>query len=236
MRCEVPRCEPRELTPAIEPQSQFDRIARLYRWAEYLALGPLLQRTRTALLESVSACRHALLLGEGDGRFLACLLARSPDLQATAVDTSAEMLRLLRRRCERASPTAAARLTATHASALRSAVPAGTDLVVTHFFLDCLSQVEVDRLVERVSGAVLPGTLWLLSDFAVPARPVLREAGWLYIRLLYAGFRLLTGLRVQTLPNPQRALAGNGFRCLVRKHLLFGLLYSELWVLDAAGA
>ena len=44
------------------PESpNFDRVARPYRWAEYLALGPLLQQTRTAHLDRLTYCRQALL-------------------------------------------------------------------------------------------------------------------------------------------------------------------------------
>ncbi len=218
---------------AAQATSNFDPVARLYRWAEYLTLGPLLQQTRTAHLARLTACREALLFGDGDGRFLASLLTQNTHLHATAIDTSAAMLRLLRARCRDASPTAIARLTTLQADALIAPIPPATDLIVTHFLLDCLTQTEVDDLTARLTSAVQPGTLWLLSDFAVPAAPVLLPAlSRVYIRALYIAFRLLTGLRVQRLPDPQSALKRSGFRLLARKTRLFGVLYSELWVLD----
>ena len=82
----------------------FDSIARIYRWAEYLSLGPLLVRTRNHFLPQLTPCRRALVLGDGDGRFLARLLQQNPDLHALAVDTSATMLHLLRERCLRTAP------------------------------------------------------------------------------------------------------------------------------------
>jgi ubiquinone/menaquinone biosynthesis C-methylase UbiE len=81
------------------PPPNFDRVARIYRWAEYLTLGPLLQRTRTHFLKQLPTLNRALILGDGDGRFLAQLLTTQPQLQALAVDTSATMLHLLRQRC-----------------------------------------------------------------------------------------------------------------------------------------
>ena len=220
---------PADLT---QPQPNFDRIARLYRWAEYLTLGPLLQQTRTAHLDRLADCRQALLFGDGDGRFLARLLARNPALHATAVDTSAAMLRLLRTRCRQALLDAATRLTTLQASAFDAPIPPATDLIVTHFFLDCLSQTEVDELTTRLAESLQPGTLLLVSDFAIPATPLLRGAARLYIRALYLAFRLLTGLRVQALPDPQAALLQSGFRLVARHAKLLGLLYSELWVFD----
>jgi SAM-dependent methyltransferase len=205
-------------------EPNFDPVARLYRWAEYLSLGPLLQRTRTHLLPQLTDRRSAFVLGDGDGRFLARLLAQNPLLQALAVDTSATMLQLLQRRCGFASD----RLSVQQASALTATPPHDTDLIVTHFFLDCLTQAEVDELTQRLSVQIQPGTLWLLSDFQVPSGAV-RPLARLYIRALYLAFRLLTGLRVKSLPDPQAALARAGFIAIDRHERLFGMIYTELW-------
>jgi ubiquinone/menaquinone biosynthesis C-methylase UbiE len=205
-------------------EPNFDPVARLYRWAEYLSLGPLLQRTRTHLLPQLTDRRSAFVLGDGDGRFLARLLAQNPLLQALAIDTSATMLQLLQRRCG----FAGARLCVQQASALTATPPRDTDLIVTHFFLDCLTQAEVNVLAQRVSAQTQPGTLWLLSDFHVPSGAV-RSLARLYIRALYLVFRLLTGLRIKSLPDPQASLARAGFIRMARHERLFGMIYTELW-------
>ena len=211
------------------PQPNFDRIAAIYRWAEYLSLGPLLQRTRTRLLDQLDNPRHALVLGDGDGRFLEQLLLRYPQCTAVAVDISAAMLDKLRRRCLRSVPNAATRLTTLQRSALELHPASNTDLVVTHFLLDCFSQPEVDALTTRIASQLAPGALWLLSDFALPDNQLLRPFAHLYIASLYVAFRLLTGLRVRQLPDPQSALQRAGMRRITRSTLLGGLLYTELW-------
>jgi ubiquinone/menaquinone biosynthesis C-methylase UbiE len=212
-----------------QPQPDFDRIAAIYRWGEYLSLGPLLQRTRTRLLDQLGSPRHALVLGDGDGRFLEQLLLRYPQCTAVAVDISAAMLDKLRRRCLQSVPDATTRLITLQRSALDIDPPPGTDLVVTHFLLDCFSQPDVDALAVRIASQLAPGTFWLLSDFALPANSLLRPFGRLYIASLYAAFRLLTGLRVRQLPDPQSALQRSGMRRITRVTLLGGLLYTELW-------
>ena len=209
------------------PPPNFDRVARIYRWAEYLSLGPLLVRTRNHFLPQLTQRRRALLLGDGDGRFLARLLQQNPDLHALAVDTSAAMLHLLRERCLRTAPNS--HLNILQASALHVAPSRDTDLIVTHFFLDCLPQSDVDALTARIAAEVAPGTLWLLSDFAIPAAPLLRPLAALYVRSLYLAFRVLTGLRTTQLPDPQAALTRAGFQRIARHTRLFGLLYTELW-------
>jgi ubiquinone/menaquinone biosynthesis C-methylase UbiE len=211
----------------------FDRIAAIYQLGEYLSLGPLLQRTRLRLLDQLNHPRHALVLGDGDGRFLEQLLLRYPQCTALAVDTSAVMLDKLRHRCLRSVPLASTRLTTLQRSALELDRPPDPlqkpDLVVTHFFLDCFSQPDVDTLVARVASQLAPGALWLVSDFALPTSALLRPFARLYIASLYAAFRLLTGLRVRHLPDPQPALSRNGMRRITRSTLLGGLLYTELW-------
>jgi SAM-dependent methyltransferase len=203
----------------------FDRVARIYRSAEYLALGRQLERMRKHYLPHLMDSRHALLFGDGDGRFLAKLLEKNARVSAVAVDISKDMLDILRRR----SDFAARRLQIVQASALTVDIPSDIDLVVTHFFLDCLSQTEVDELTKRVGDALTPSALWVISDFAVPQKRLLRLPARLYIRGLYLAFRVLTGLRVTRLPDSQGSLTRAGFKRIERHEALFGLLYTELW-------
>ncbi len=211
-------------------EANFDRVARVYRWAEYALLGRLLTRAREWFLPEIQHARHALVLGDGDGRFLAALLRRAPPMHALAVDTSARMLQFLKERCR----FAAARLSTLQVSAV--ALPAdlasgGVDLIVTHFFLDCLAQPDVDQLAKTLASSVKPGCLWVLSEFGLPSRQPWRLLAHLYVRGLYFAFRLLTGLRPQQLPDIHRALLAAGF-CRVHHHAwLKGLLYGELWQL-----
>jgi SAM-dependent methyltransferase len=207
------------------PQPDFDRVAHIYRWAEWLTLGPLLERTRTHWISQLNDRRHAFVLGDGDGRFLSALLQDNPFLHAIAVDTSAAMLSLLRERC---LPNAT-RVATQQTSVLAVDAPPGTDLIVTHFLLDCFTQAEVDAITLRLAAQTAPGTLWLLSDFALPPGRILRPLAALYIRALYLAFRILTGLRVNRLPDPRRSLQKAGFERIQHHERLFGLLYTELW-------
>ena len=204
-------------------EPDFDRVARIYRWAEYLALGRTLERAREFFLPQLTHCRSILALGDGDGRFLARLLQQNSEAHAIALDTSATMLSLLRGRCD-------ARVQTIQGSAQNATANPDTDLVVTHFFLDCLTQSEVDALARSLSAQLAPGTLWVVSDFGTPGPRWLQPVAAAYIRSLYLAFRVLTGLKVTRLPHPQPALQAAGFSLRDRKELLFGLIYTELWV------
>jgi SAM-dependent methyltransferase len=204
----------------------FDRVAWAYRWMEYLSLGTMLERARFWHLDAgrMDEARRALVLGDGDGRFTARLMRRNAAVRVEAVDLSGEMLRLLERRC-RAS---ASRLRVTKADARAFEPVAGADLVVTHFFLDCLEQEEVRALVQRITGGLRPGAAWVVSEFCVPSG-WLRAPAWLVVRGLYLAFRVLTGLRVTRLPDYARELGGCGFRVVAERRFLAGLLVSQVW-------
>jgi hypothetical protein len=66
----------------------FDRIAKPYRWLEYLTFGKALQNVRLHHLPALLHCRNALILGDGDGRFTAALLAANPPITVRAIDTN----------------------------------------------------------------------------------------------------------------------------------------------------
>jgi ubiquinone/menaquinone biosynthesis C-methylase UbiE len=212
------------MTPQI--QANFDGIARPYRWLEYLTLGPLLQRCRTHFLGDLLDRRQALILGDGDGRFTARLLQANAEIQVTAVDTSARMLGLLRTRCD--ASDARLRLKTIQQNALEYAPRASTDLIVSHFFLDCLTQAEVDTLIPRLTRYTAPDTLWLVSDFRIPTNG-LRLPARFFVRTLYFAFRVLTGLRTTRLPDHAGPLTGAGFRRIADHKSLGGLLITELW-------
>jgi SAM-dependent methyltransferase len=205
----------------------FDRVARLYRPLEYLTLGRALERCRFHFLPDLASRTHALVLGDGDGRFLAQLLHQNPLLHADAVDTSAAMLHLLQTRCRAAQ----ARLRTHQVDALTFAAPHPAipyDLIVTHFFLDCLTQPDVDALASRIAPNLAPDALWLVSDFRIPTGFLTLPAR-LLVRSLYLAFRILTGLRVTSLPDHEAALTRAGLGRIAQHRSFGGILTTELW-------
>lgn len=206
------------------PEPNFNPIARPYRWLEYLTLGRALERCRLHFLPLLLDRRHAVVLGDGDGRFLASLMAANHQIQVDAVDTSASMLELLSKRCKANT----GRLQIHNTSAL-SFTPTGPyDLVVTHFFLDCLAQSDLEKLVIRISPALSPEALWLISDFRIPSGSM-RLPARIIVRTLYLAFRLLTGLRTTHLPDHAEPLIRAGLTRIGHHHSLAGLSTTELW-------
>jgi hypothetical protein len=204
----------------------FNGLARIYRWMELLTFGPWLERCRCAFLGDLAGCRRAAILGDGDGRFTAQLLRVHPTIEIDAVDLSAVMLRTLLGRA--GHNVARVRVHCVDARTWQPANPP-YDLVVTHFFLDCLSEDEVRALADKLRGALSPDGLWVVSEFAIPegafGRWVARPMVW----LLYRAFGLLTGLAVGNLPDHAGALRAAGYTLRKRRCFLRGLLIAEIW-------
>jgi SAM-dependent methyltransferase len=166
--------------------------------------------------------RRAVVLGDGDGRFTAELLRVNFFVRVDAVDASAAMLQALVRRAG-----ADAGRVRTVVADIRGWKPEGSerlDLVVSHFFLDCLTAAEVEGLAGSISVSLTEGERWAG-----------RLAGRMLIGFLYRAFGLLTGLRIRQLPDHAAALRNAGFVLEQRREMLFGLLFSEVWRYEGQG-
>lgn len=204
-----------------------DRLAHWYRALEHAAFGRALQRRRTAFLDRMSTARHVLVLGDGDGRFLAAFLRANRFAEVDSVDNSAAMLALARGRLD---PADAARVRFHHADACRwQPPPISYDLIVTHFFLDCFTDAALRPLVTRLAAFAAPGARWIVSEFNQPARGLAAWHARAWITGLYAFFRVAAGLRVRRLPDHAAALGAVGFRLERETLARFGLLTSQLW-------
>lgn len=218
--------------PVANPAPNFDRLAGVYQWMEALSFGPWLWRCRCALLGEMKDRKRALVLGDGDGRFTARLLRENPVVEIDAVDISRAMLKAM---VQRAGVNG--HRVRTHVADLRSWSPepsAGCegrdyDLVVTHFFLDCLTMAEVEALAAKVRPLLADDGVWVVSEFAVPAGWFGRLVAGPAVGFLYRAFGWMTGLRVRRLPDYACALKRAGFQLVRRRDLLAGLLVSECW-------
>ncbi len=210
----------------MKPAPNFDRLAGSYRWLEKLTFGNLLWKCRCAHLDAMRSSKTALILGDGDGRFTARLLEVNAHVEIDAVDASGAMLRALAGRAGANSGRIR-----THLADARLFTPPRRhyDLVVTHFFLDCLTTQEVSALAMHLRQHLSPSSRWVISDFAV-------RDGWLgnilarpLVTALYLAFAMLARTRVFRLPDHRYALATAGFARQSAAIFASGLLFSEIW-------
>jgi ubiquinone/menaquinone biosynthesis C-methylase UbiE len=207
----------------------FDAIAPWYRTLETVAFGNALQRARVACLDDIASARRALIVGEGNGRFLAALLKRQPLVKIDCVDGSERMLELARRHVLKTAPDQISRV-----AFLEHDVTAWTprdryDLIVTHFLLDCFSTQQVGLIVAKLAQAAAPNAHWLLADFRIPKAGIARSHARAWLAVMYWFFRCVAGIEARELVDPSPFLRAEGF-VLGRQHLFrHGMLQSELW-------
>jgi SAM-dependent methyltransferase len=191
---------------------RFDALAPHYRWMERVSFGRRLHACRTAMLDRMTAGRRALVLGDGDGRFLAELLRANPAVRVDAIDGSPAMTAAAERRAKEI-PGAAERVRFLTADARTVRLPpAAFDLIVTHFFLDCFPRGQLAPLIARTADALAPGGLWVVGDFRVPEGGLPRFLGRLALLGMYTFFRCVTGLPAGRLVNPDPFLRARGLR------------------------
>ncbi len=201
-----------------------DHLAPFYQVLETLAFGPLLQRCRLAHLDQIPAPQHILLAGEGHGRSLRACTERFPDSRITVVDSSTRMLETARK----IHPPD--HIDFIHANLLDWQAPAARhDLIVTHFFLDCLTASQLPRIIDSLARSATDDAHWLVADFAIPPSGPARLAARTLLRTLYLFFKLTTRLQANTLVPPDPHLRTNGFSLHSRQPHAAGILKAELW-------
>jgi ubiquinone/menaquinone biosynthesis C-methylase UbiE len=204
-----------------------DRVAASYRWIEYAAFGSALEEARFDFLPRASTARRVLILGEGDGRFLARLLGINRQASIVVVETSSKMLRLAKRRV---SPSARSRVEFHQIDATAQPLPAGEfDLAVSHFFLDVFDCPQASAVISKVNALLSPGAVWLVSEFQQPPSFLRGLHARVWLRAMYAFFALTTGLRATQLPPYRDLLTRNGFTEMEHRERRFGLIRSQVW-------
>lgn len=207
----------------------FDRLAPYYRLMEFFLAGNKLQRCRTCHLNSINPPKNALLLGEGNGRFLSECLRLFPKARFTCLDSSSRMLSLTRQRLEKIGLDTS-QVEFVHADALVwNAQEKSHDLIVTLFFLDCFQKEQLEKLVAKLAKFATDQSFWLLADFQVPESGVARVRAKIIHQLMYGFFRFATRLPASSLTPPKDFLEHHGFQLKKRIQSEFGLLHSDLW-------
>ena len=207
----------------------FDRLAAHYHWMEKIFAGGLMQRCRTTHLSHTKNCRHALLVGEGTGKFLVELLRFNPQIQITCVEQCEGMIQQTRQRLAR-EQLDGSRVSFQQMDVMFWTPPLGKfDLVVTNFFLDCFRSEQLHKLIPLLAGSATAGAIWLLADFRVPERGWRRWRAILLLSMLYAFFKLATALSANWLTPPDNLLTANGFKLVDRRLVNFGFAHADLW-------
>ena len=204
-----------------------DPIADSYHWLEYAVFGRALENARFDFLPHTAGARRVLILGEGDGRFLARFLQSNQQANVTVVEVSGRMIQLAR---QRLPPAELLQVDFHQIDAVGDSLPGGPfDLAVSHFFLDTLNYHEAAAVVLKVSASLSPGATWLVSEFQEPPSHVGSLHARLWLKAMYVFFSITTGLRATRLPPYRKLLECHGFVEVEHRERRFGLIRSQVW-------
>lgn len=210
----------------------FDRLAPIYDLLLTLFSGNLIPRIRRSLLKIVPPREHALVLGDGTGRFLCELMATDRIGRATCFDISDAMIhRASRRWAARGRNTDQVSF---HAAGLPipEGLPDRYDLVCTNFFLDVFTDEELDPVFRQIDAALVPDGLWYYSDFCYPDAAIhpFENAGARFIvRMLYVFFEWICGLRARALPDVKKCFVNHGYQLIFEEYSAAGMLVCQIF-------
>jgi ubiquinone/menaquinone biosynthesis C-methylase UbiE len=202
----------------------FDRVAPSYRWLETIVFGNQLQQARAAFVREIGRPRHVLIVGEGNGRFLAELLRVHPGVQVDCIESSARMIEMARR--------AVGGMEVRFIQADVRTVPLRNnsyDLIVTHFLLDCFSEKTLAPLLRQLVDAATAEVRWLIADFCYPPRGWQRLRARLLLGTMYFFFRAAAGIEARRLVDYRPFLRAQGFECRQEMISPNEMIRSELW-------
>ena len=209
-----------------------DPIARHYRWLEHAVFGALLERARLYWMGELRQARRVLVLGDGDGRFVAEFAQANRTARIDSLELSQGMLEVAEERLRRSGITSAndGRVSLRRADVEKDDPPGwGYDLVVSHFFLDCFDERAIAQIVERLAPHLDADARWLVTDFRIPQGLVVAAFSRALVAIMYRFFRFATGLETKRLADFPKVFEEAGFVRCAQARLAGGFVVSEIW-------
>jgi ubiquinone/menaquinone biosynthesis C-methylase UbiE len=200
--------------------NQFDLVAPFYPALERCVFGSRLDEARQAFYDCALQADRILLVGEGNGRFLASLLARKIGGSIRVVEKSPVMIRLAK---DRIDGQREADLEFIEAD-IRHCIPERPfDYIVTHFFLDQFNPPAQQVIIDRFTELSTEEAAWINVDFVPPRTRGGRTLMWLQ----YAFFRVMTRLEARRCFDESTLAAQSGWIVLESLSFLSGFIVAK---------
>jgi ubiquinone/menaquinone biosynthesis C-methylase UbiE len=202
----------------------FDRVAPHYRWLETLVFGKQLQRARVAFVREIGSPRRVLIVGEGNGRFLAEFVRLHPGAAVDCIEASARMIELARARIPDG------RVNFIHRKMEEVSLETGSyDLLVTHFFLDCFGEETLAPVIAKLANSATPDAQWLVADFCAPAKGWRHLPARFLLASMYFFFRAVARIEARRLIDYRPLLRQHGFEPTKEMLSPNEMIRSEYW-------
>jgi len=211
-------------------KKNFDGVASSYLFLETITFGNQLQKCRTSMISHLTNSKRALVLGEGNGRFLEAFCKANPLAEILVIDESPRMLDLAKRRIANANPPINNQIEFRCANVFEILPLSGTfDLIVCNFFLDCFTSSEIGHLMGLFRQMLFGEGLLVVGDFRKPHSIFGKIIGLFILKFMHIFFKKTAGISATELTDLHAILLERSFQKAVEKKLFFGFLNSSIW-------
>ncbi len=185
----------------------FDFVAPVYSTLEWLTFGNALNEARQAFLSRTIMAERLLLIGEGDGRFLAGCLRGKAGGSITVIDSSVTMLARAKARASRIAHRTTLRFVHRDIRAFQQDEEK-FDAIVTHFFLDLFRPESQRAVIREITTLADRDGFWVNVDYAPHLQTFCRRAiEWLQYRF----DELFCGVEADRHYEPKNLIAESGW-------------------------
>jgi tRNA (cmo5U34)-methyltransferase len=180
----------------------FDRLAPFYDDLAGLVFGQQMIDAQTCYLNAIPTHSKVLMLGGGTGWILQELLKINSTLEVWYIDSSPKMLELASQRLNGNNQVQF--ILGTEAN-----IPQGIDfdVLITHFFLDQFSDLELSTIINHLTKLMRPEVKWLVADFVPSPKTQHQILSW----MMHTFFRWSVNHPNKSLVNWENAMAANGW-------------------------
>lgn len=174
----------------------FDIVSPIYDLCVYLAFGNTLNNLQLEALSKIPACESCLIIGGGSGKILKQCIGLELANQYYYCELSNRMIQKSMRRLNKAVATKVK---------FANDVDSWTtkfDLIILPFVLDCYAETEVNQMINSLTKRLSTNGHILIVDFNEENIAGFQPQGWQrsFIRLLFAFFNLIAGIKTKRLP------------------------------------
>jgi len=209
--------------------NNYNHIAFIYDALVRLVFGHQLVKAQRCFLSELPQNANILFVGGGTGKILPELLSIAQPHIVDYVELSPKMISIAKKRCLHQERVQFIQ------KDFNDFVPNKKyDVVITFFFLDLFEEEKINRLIQKINMSLSTDGLWLFADFV--DRGHYQWYQKVFVKLMYAFFRLFTNVERHKLPHFLNHFAKHSLHTIKVKHFFHGLISSKILVKEKRGA
>jgi ubiquinone/menaquinone biosynthesis C-methylase UbiE len=199
----------------------FNLIAPWYDRLSRLVFGDLIYKSQCWFLSEITSKSNVLILGGGTGEVLEKLSSLDLQLTVTYLEASEQMIKIAEKR-RREGLT----VHFVHGT-LTDLAPGTYSFILAPFFFDCFTTGQLEDVMSTLKRYVCSDTVLIFTDFTGTKKQTHR----LLIRTMYLFFRVVSGLKVNFIPDYDACFTKHGFSQIQTKSWENGLIESRVYYL-----